>query len=99
MLVFFFKQKTAYDIGILMIADEVICGFGRTGKMFAVDHWDVVPDLMSMAKGISSGYSQLGGVMLRDEIRNTLVQYDGVLSHGFTYSGHPTACAVALKNI
>ncbi|WP_145523960.1 aspartate aminotransferase family protein [Virgibacillus sp. SK37] len=92
-------RKLCDEFGILMIADEVICGFGRTGKMFAVDHWDVVPDLMSMAKGISSGYSQLGGVMLRDEIRNTLVQYDGVLSHGFTYSGHPTACAVALKNI
>jgi len=92
-------RKLCDEFDILFIADEVICGFGRTGRMFAVEHWDVVPDLMSIAKGITSGYSQLGGVMINDEIRNTIVQYDGVLSHGFTYSGHPTACAVALKNI
>lgn len=92
-------RKLCDEFNILFIADEVICGFGRTGEMFGVDHWRVVPDLMCVAKGISSGYSQLGGVLLKDEIRNTLVQYDDVLAHGFTYSGHPTACAVALKNI
>ncbi|HET7616023.1 MAG TPA: aminotransferase class III-fold pyridoxal phosphate-dependent enzyme, partial [Bacillales bacterium] len=85
--------------GIHFIADEVICGFGRTGEMFGIDNWDIVPDFMCIAKGITSGYSQLGGVMMNDEIRNTIVAYDGVLSHGFTYSGHPTACAVGLKNI
>src|SRR5699024_390037 len=79
--------------------DEVICGFGRTGKMFGADHWNVVPDMMTIAKGITSGYSQLGGVMVNDEIHDTLINYDGVISHGFTYSGHPTACAVGLKNI
>ncbi|MEN1968760.1 aspartate aminotransferase family protein [Lentibacillus sp. N15] len=84
---------------ILFIADEVICGFARTGKMFAMEHWDVVPDMLCFAKGVTSGYSQLGGVMMKKGIRDTIVQYDGVLSHGFTYSGHPTACAVALKNI
>lgn len=84
---------------ILFIADEVICGFGRTGKMFGIENWDVVPDMMSIAKGISSGYSQLGGVMINDKIRDTFNEYDAVLAHGFTYSGHPTACAVALKNI
>lgn len=84
---------------ILMISDEVICGFGRTGKMFGVDNWDVVPDMMSVAKGITSGYAQLGGVLLNNEIRDTFVQYDQILGHGFTYSGHPTACAVALKTI
>ena len=84
---------------ILMIADEVICGFGRTGKMFGVENWGVVPDLMTIAKGITSGYAQLGGVLIRQHIRDALVQYEDVLAHGFTYSGHPTACAVGLKNI
>lgn len=84
---------------ILFIADEVICGFGRTGKMFGVENWDVVPDLMSIAKGITSGYAQLGGVMINDEVRNTIASMDANLSHGFTYSGHATACAIGLKNI
>lgn len=84
---------------ILLIADEVICGFGRTGKWFGVENWDVVPDIMSVAKGITSGYAQLGGVLVNKEIRDTIVQYDQILGHGFTYSGHPTACAVALKNL
>lgn len=84
---------------ILLIADEVICGFGRTGKWFGVDNWDVVPDIMSVAKGITSGYAQLGGVMVNKEIRDTLNEHDQILGHGFTYSGHPTACAVALKNL
>ncbi|WP_342744923.1 aspartate aminotransferase family protein [Fredinandcohnia onubensis] len=92
-------RKLCDEFGILFIADEVICGFGRTGKMFGVENWNVVPDLMSIAKGITSGYSQLGGVLLNDKIRNTISQYDGVLAHGFTYSGHPTACAVGLKNL
>ncbi|WP_096439432.1 aspartate aminotransferase family protein [Alteribacter populi] len=86
--------------GIFMIADEVICGFGRTGKMFGVDHWEVVPDLMSVAKGITSGYMQLGAVLLKPELRDELAEMsDDVFFHGFTYSGHPTACAVALKNL
>lgn len=88
---------TANDV--LLIADEVICGFGRTGKWFGVENWDVVPDIMSVAKGITSGYAQLGGVLVNKEIRDTVVEYDQILGHGFTYSGHPTACAVALKNL
>ncbi|MRH41707.1 aminotransferase class III-fold pyridoxal phosphate-dependent enzyme [Aquibacillus halophilus] len=87
------------ELGILFIADEVITGFGRTGLMFGVENWDVVPDLLCFAKGVTSGYAQLGGVLIRQHIRDTIVQYEGVLSHGFTYSGHATACAVALKNI
>lgn len=86
-----------YDI--LMMADEIITGFGRTGKMFGVDNWNVVPDTMSIAKGLTSGYTQLGGVMVNDEIKSTLDKYEAVLAHGFTYSGHPTACAIALKNL
>ncbi|WP_079526302.1 aminotransferase family protein [Halobacillus hunanensis] len=92
-------RELCNEYGILMIADEVICGFGRTGKMFGVQNWGVIPDLMSVAKGISSGYSQLGAVLIKENIRDVLVQYDQVLAHGFTYSGHPTACAVAMKNI
>ncbi|MBT2618889.1 MULTISPECIES: aspartate aminotransferase family protein [unclassified Bacillus (in: firmicutes)] len=87
------------EFDIHLIADEVICGFGRTGKMFGVDHWDIVPDFMSIAKGITSGYAQLGGVVMREKIRDAITEYDGMLAHGFTYSGHPTACAVGLKNI
>ncbi|MBM7648102.1 putrescine aminotransferase [Bacillus ectoiniformans] len=85
---------------ILFIADEVITGFGRTGKWFACEHYGVTPDVMLVAKGISSGYSQLGAVIVREFIHQDLIKYsEGTLLHGFTYSGHPTACAVALKNI
>ncbi|GAA0428306.1 aspartate aminotransferase family protein [Lentibacillus halophilus] len=92
-------RKLCDEFNILFIADEVICGFGRTGKMFGVENWNVIPDMMCMAKGITSGYSQLGGVMISDKIREYIIGYENVMSHGFTYSGHPTACAVALKNI
>lgn len=92
-------RKICNENDVHFIADEVICGFGRTGKMFGVDHWDVVPDFMSVAKGVSSGYAQLGGVIMTDEIRDTLNEYDDMLPHGFTYSGHPAACAVGLKNL
>ncbi|MFK2826405.1 aspartate aminotransferase family protein [Bacillus sp. B190/17] len=88
------------EYGILMITDEVICGFGRTGKMFGVDNWNVVPDIMTVAKGITSAYSQLGAVIIRETLRDEISELsDGPFFHGFTYSGHPVACAVALKNI
>lgn len=92
-------KKLCEEHDILFIADEVICGFGRTGKMFGVEHWGIVPDMMSIAKGITSGYGQLGGVMVNDKIRETINDYDAVMAHGFTYSGHPTACAIGLENI
>lgn len=92
-------RKLCDEHNILFIADEVICGFGRTGTMFGVENWDVVPDLMSIAKGISSGYAQLGGVLINDEVKQTLDGLDANLSHGFTYSGHASACAIGLKNI
>ncbi|ASN06230.1 aminotransferase family protein [Virgibacillus necropolis] len=92
-------RKLCDENNIHLIADEVICGFGRTGKMFGVDHWEIVPDFMSVAKGITSGYAQLGGVVMTEKIRDEFAQYDAMLAHGFTYSGHPTACAVGLKNI
>lgn len=92
-------RKLCDEYDILLIADEVICGFGRTGQMFGVDHWAIVPDLMCIAKGITSGYAQLGGVLLSNKIRETILQFDQVMAHGFTYSGHPTACALALKTL
>ncbi len=86
---------------VLMIADEVITGFGRTGRWFGVNHDDVVPDMLTFAKGVTSGYLPLGGVIVRRKIRDALhhVPGDRALMHGFTYSGHPAACAVALENI
>ncbi|WP_144461241.1 aminotransferase family protein [Siminovitchia fortis] len=93
-------RKICDENDILFIADEVINGFGRTGKMFACEHYDIVPDVMILAKGISSGYVQLGAVVFRDFLHKELIELSpGVLSHGFTYSGHPTACAVGLKNL
>lgn len=93
-------RKLCDEYGILLIADEVICGFGRTGEMFGVDNWNVVPDIMCLAKGITSGYIQLGAVAISERLRERLVEVaDDMLFHGFTYSGHPTACAVAMKNI
>ncbi|GAA0590603.1 aspartate aminotransferase family protein [Virgibacillus siamensis] len=86
--------------GILLIADEIITGFGRTGKMFAVENYGVQPDLLTFAKGVTSGYIPLGGVLVSDPIHEVLKEMsEGTLFHGFTYSGHPTAAAVALKNI
>lgn len=86
--------------GILFITDEVITGFGRTGKWFGIEHYGVSPDMMCIAKGITSGYAQLGGVMISEQIHNDLIELSqGTLLHGYTYSGHATACAVGLKNI
>ncbi len=86
---------------VLLIADEVITGFGRTGEMFALRHWNVKPDILSFAKGITSGYAQLGGIQISDAIRVTIetAAEAETWMHGFTYSGHAMACAVGLKNI
>lgn len=86
---------------ILFIADEVITGFGRTGEWFALKHWGVKPDILSFAKAITSGYAQLGGIQLSDEIRETMESAPDTEAwmHGYTYSGHAMACAVGLKNL
>ena len=88
-----------YDV--LLIADEVITGFGRTGEWFALRRWGVQPDIMSFAKGITSGYLPLGGIQISDEIRQAIVSAPAGERwlHAYTYSGHPTCCAVALKNL
>jgi putrescine aminotransferase len=85
--------------GLLLIADEVITGFGRTGRWFALQHWNVQADLMIFAKGVTSGYLPLSGVMLTRALHDTLKSVKGPFAHGFTYSGHPTACAVGLRNL
>jgi 4-aminobutyrate--pyruvate transaminase len=84
---------------ILLILDEVICGFGRTGTMFGMQQYGVTPDIVSFAKGVTSGYIPLGGVALSDEVFNTMAEPDRMFMHGFTYSGHPVACAVGIRNI
>lgn len=87
---------------VLLIVDEVITGFGRTGTWFACEHENVAPDLITFAKGVTNGYIPLGGVIVSDELWDDLrdpAQRPGVLMHGFTHSGHPVACAVALAMI
>ena len=84
---------------ILLIFDEVITGFGRTGTMLGMEQYGVTPDIASFAKGITSGYVPLGGVGVSDDLFETLSAPDRMFMHGFTYSGHPVACAVALPNI
>jgi adenosylmethionine-8-amino-7-oxononanoate aminotransferase len=94
-------QRMAIEHDILLIADEVITGFGRTGTMFACERYNFVPDMVLMAKGITSGYAPLGGVLVAPRLWKRF--YDGptapIYRHGLTYSGHATACAVANANL
>ena len=86
--------------GVLLIADEVITGFGRTGKMFATEHWGVVPDMMTVAKGITSGYIPMGGCITRGEISDAFIgSQKASFKHVITFGGHPVAAAAAPKNI
>jgi putrescine---pyruvate transaminase len=86
---------------VLLIADEVITGFGRTGRWFGLEHYGIEPDIASFAKAITSGYVPLGGIGVNDTIRDVIetVPGDKRWMHAFTYSGHPTGCAVALANL
>lgn len=86
--------------GILLILDEVITGFGRTGNWFAADTYNVTPDLITFAKGVTSGYQPMGGVLISREICDLLeADPQFIFMHGYTYSGHPAACAAAIANI
>jgi putrescine aminotransferase len=85
--------------GILLIADEVITGFGRLGTWFGSELMQIKPDLITFAKGVTSGYVPLGGVLVGKRVANALIDKGGDFNHGFTYSGHPVACAAALENI
>src|SRR5712671_349795 len=86
---------------VLLIADEVITGFCRTGRWFALGHWNVKPDIVSFAKGVTSGYLPLGGIMITKAIKDAMdsVKPEDRWMHAYTYSGHPTCCAVGLKNV
>jgi taurine--2-oxoglutarate transaminase len=90
-------RKICDKHGILMICDEVMAGFGRTGEWFAINHWHVVPDLITMAKGLTSAYVQLGAVGMRRKIADQF--QDKVFYGGLTYNSHPLACAAALATI
>jgi len=83
---------------ILFCSDEVICGFGRTGKWFGSDYYGLKPDLMTIAKCLTSGYIPMGGLVVSDDIYNVILEH-GDFNHGFTYSGHPVAAAVGLENL
>jgi len=86
---------------VLLIADEVITGFGRTGKWFALGHWGVEPDLVSFAKGVTSGYLPLGGVIASKRVHEAIesAPAERKFMHAATYSGHPVCCAVGLRNV
>ena len=92
-------KKICEHYGILLVADEVICGFGRTGEWFGTDYFDLKPDLMPIAKGLSSGYLPIGGVLVADHIIELLTSQGGELNHGYTYSAHPVCAAVAIANV
>ena len=92
-------QRICTENDILLVADEVITGFGRLGEWFGSTHFGIEPDLMPFAKGVTSGYLPLGGVLVGDRIADVIVSDGGEFAHGFTYSGHPAACAVAIANI
>ena len=91
-------QRICREHDVLLIVDEVICGFGRTGEWFGCDTFDIAPDFMTMAKGLSSGYMPISGLMVNDRIADPIINR-GEFVHGFTYSGHPVAAAVAMENV
>ena len=92
-------QRIVDKYGVLLISDEVICAFGRLGHWFAYEKFGYKPDLVTFAKGVTSGYVPLGGVMVGNRVAEVLIEKGGESNHGYTYSGHPVACAVALANL
>ena len=92
-------QRICDEREILLIADEVICAFGRTGNWFGCDTFNIRPDIMTIAKGLSSGYQPIGGSVITETMAQTLEASGGEFYHGYTYSGHPVAAAVALENL
>lgn len=92
-------QRICNERDILLIADEVICGFGRTGAWFGSETYGIEPDLMTFAKAVTNGYMPLGGVMVSDKVANVLLAHEGEFAHGLTYSGHPASCAAGLATL
>ncbi|HEX5615892.1 MAG TPA: aminotransferase class III-fold pyridoxal phosphate-dependent enzyme, partial [Acidimicrobiia bacterium] len=85
--------------GVLLVSDEVICGYGRLGEMFGAQRYDYLPDMITTAKGLTSGYSPLGAVLCRDFLAEPFLHGAGSFTHGITFGGHPVSCAVALRNL
>jgi putrescine aminotransferase len=92
-------QRICRERNILLVADEVICGFGRTGNWWGSETFGIEPDLMSIAKGLTSGYVPMGGVFISDRVAGPLIEKAGEIYHGYTYSGHPAACAAGLASL
>jgi putrescine aminotransferase len=92
-------QRIVDKFGILLLADEVITGFGRLGAWFASQYYGIRPNIITFAKAVTSGYIPLSGIIVHDKIAGELMAHDDDFHHGYTFSGHPVACAVALKNI
>ena len=92
-------QRICKERDILLVADEVICGFGRCGTWFGFEQFGITPDIAPIAKGLSSGYLPIGGVLISDKVTEAMFEHAGEFSHGYTYSGHPVACAAALANL
>jgi len=92
-------QRIIDKYGILFASDEVICGFGRTGRWFGCEYYGTRPDFMTLAKAITSGYQPLGALMVSDRVAEVFIETGGEFAHGYTYSGHPVAAAVALANL
>ncbi|MAD46244.1 MAG: aspartate aminotransferase family protein [Oceanospirillaceae bacterium] len=92
-------QRICKKYDILLVADEVICGYGRTANWFGSETFGIEPDMISMAKGLSSGYLPIAAVAVGDRVANALIEHDDDFNHGYTYSGHPVSAAVALKTI
>jgi len=92
-------SRICQERNILLVADEVICGFGRTGEWFGSDYYDIKPDLMLFAKGVTSGYLPVGGVIVRDGLVDTIVSAEQEFAHGYTYSAHPTCMAAGIANL
>lgn len=90
-------RRIASECGALLIADEVMTGFGRTGRVLGMEHFDVAPDLITAAKGLSGGYAPLGAVVAGDRVYDAIRSGSGRFAHGFTYGGHPVACAAGAK--
>jgi putrescine aminotransferase len=92
-------QRICRKYDVLLVADEVVCGFGRTGRWFGSERFGIEPDIMTVAKGLSSGYVPIAAVLLGPRVGDALASANEEWAHGFTYSGHPVAAAVALENL
>ena len=92
-------QRICDKYGVLLISDEVICGFGRLGRWFGCEYFGTRPDFITFAKAVTSGYIPLGGTIVSDRVADVLIEKGGEFNHGYTYSGHPVACAGGLENI